>query len=409
MLSIMLFLVACNSSGDKDTSVDNGSSLDIAVKAANELSIEQGALLTSEVVAKYLVSDSLRLKTFSVLSGRSYDVEVVNLTYNTMLESGDIVAASGIVVLPLDKAGVSPLLSYQHTTVFHDGAVPSNDHVRDMTPILTASAGFVTVAPDYIGYGASNALTHPYIQSVPSANSVIDLIRAARIYLEQRNVGLNDQLFLAGYSEGGYVSMAAHQHMETLFPEEFPITASVIGAGPYDVRSTVDAMLLNTARINSPAYFGFIVHAYDRYYELDNLTLRAIASPHHMTVDEYYDGNSTSSAINSLLPRDPDELFNSYFLSDYAGITGELSLKYQLDKNNVYNWAPKAPISLYHGQNDETVPYANSSTALSTMTANEAFDVSLTDCEMVPSTHVNCAVGFATFALNYLLNTSMDR
>ena len=330
-------------------------------------------------------------------------------TYNTALESGDIVVASGIVVLPLDKSGVSPMLSYQHTTIFHDESVPSNDHVQDMTPIFTASAGFVTVAPDYIGYGASKALSHPYIQAAPSANSVIDLIRAARTYLAQRDIGLNGQLFLAGYSEGGYVSMAAHQQMETLYSEEFPVTASVVGAGPYDVRGTVDEMLLNTTRINSPAYFGFIVHGYDRYYELDNLTLRAIASPHHMTVDEYYDGNSTSSAINSLLPRDTDELFNGYFLSDYAGITGELSLKYRLDENNVYNWAPKAPIRLYHGQNDETVPYSNSSTALTAMTANEASEVTLTDCEMVPSTHVNCAAGFATFATNYLLNASTDR
>lgn len=396
LLTASLLLSACGGDTDTDTS-------------SKPAPVERGALLSSDVISEYPVRNYLRLVNFSAESGRAYDVEVVRLTYNTSLESGDIVQASGIVALPLNKEGVSPLLSYQHATLFLDSVVPGNDPIKDMTPIFSASAGFVAVAPDYIGYGASKALSHPYIQAVPSANSVIDLIRAARVYLKQRNIALNDQLFLAGYSEGGYVSMAAHQQMETQYADEFTVTANVVGGGPYDVRGTVETILLDDARLNSPAYFGFLVHAYDRYYELDNLTLRAIKSPHHLTVDEYYDGDRSGSAINSVLPRDTDELFNGYFLSDFASLTGELTLKYRLEENNVYDWTPRATLRMYHGQKDETVPYRNATTALAAMTQSKETDVSLTDCDMVPSTHVNCAVGFATFAIDYLLGAASDR
>lgn len=390
-------LVACG--GGSDGNVGDDSLEDAAA----------GSLIKAEPISDYAVNASLRLIAFSVISGRSYDVEVVKLSYNTTLEDGLIVQASGIVAIPKSKVGPSPLLSYQHATVFKDSAVPSNSPLYDMTPILAASAGFVTVAPDYIGYGASKSLTHPYIQAVPSANSVIDLIGAAKSYLQQREIELNDQLFLAGYSEGGYATLAAHQRIERDYAEQLTITASIAGGGPYDIRSTADQIILNETTLDSPAYFGYVVHAYDRLYDLDNLTLRAIASPHHMTIDNYYDGNSPGSTINSILPRNTNELFNAYFQSEYAGIAGELTLKYRLDQNNVYDWKPEAPVQLFHGQNDSYVDYANATTALAAMQANGASSVSLTNCSAVPSSHVNCGVEFATFATGYLFTVATDR
>ncbi|MGB1310671.1 MAG: alpha/beta hydrolase family protein [Leucothrix sp.] len=375
----------------------------------NASSAPAGSLIKAEALNTYTVNGSLRLIAFSVVSGRSYDVEVVKLTYNTTLEAGNIVQASGIVAIPKAKTGLSPLLSYQHATVFKDSAVPSNDPLFDMTPLLAASAGFVALAPDYIGYGESKALTHSYIQAIPSANSVIDLLRAAKTYLRQRDIPLNDQLFLAGYSEGGYATLATHQRIQTQLANEMTVTASIAGGGPYDVRGMADQIILNETSLDSPAYFGYVVHAYDRMYDLDNLTLRAIASPHHMTIDNYYDGNSTGSTINAILPRNTDELFNPYFQSEYAGIAGELSLKYRLDQNGVYDWKPTAPVKLFHGQNDSYVSYDNASKALSTMQANGADSVTLTNCAAVPSNHLNCGVAFATFATNYLLTVATDR
>ena len=388
------FLLACG--GGSDEGADN-------------LTATLGSFVKAEPLSDYAVSAYPSMLAFSAISGRSYDVEVVKITYNTALEAGDIVQASGIVAVPKAKSGSSPLLSYQHATLFKDTATPSNNPFFDKTPILAASAGFISVAPDYIGYGASKSLTHPYIQAVPSANSVIDLIRATKIYLAQRDIELNDQLFLAGYSEGGYVTLAAHQRIEAALADEFTVSASIAGGGPYDVRGMADHIILNATTLDSPAHFAYVVHAYDRLYELENLTLRAIASPHHMTIDNYYDGNSAASSIDAILTRNTNELFDPYFQSEYAGIAGELTLKYRLDQNNVYDWKPVAPVKLFHGQDDSYVRYENATTALATMQANGATSVTLTDCSAVQSSHVTCGAEFATFATNYLLTVATDR
>jgi len=80
-----------------------------------------------------------------------------------------------------------------------------------------------------------------------------------------------------------------------------------------------------------------------------------------------------------------------------------------LDQNNVYDWKPQAPVKLFHGQNDSYVRYDNATTALSTMQANGATSVTLTDCDVQPSTHVKCGAEFATFATQYLFTVATDR
>lgn len=393
ILTTLLLLSACGGGSDQSNAGDSA----------------PGSLLSSSVLQESKVDENTYLKVFSVVSGRSYDVKVVRLVYATTLESGDTVKASGTVAIPTGKVTPSPLLSYQHGTIFLGSAVPGNNPSFDVSPLLAASAGFVVVAPDYIGYGESKALTHPYIQAIPTANSVIDLLRAARSYLQAQTIALNQQLFLAGYSEGGYATIAAHQRMQMLYPEEFKVTASIAGGGPYDVRGTADEALLNQSGLSQPAYFGFVVHAYDTWYDLDNLTLRAVQSPYDQVLNARYDGNYTATAINSVLPRSKDELFSPAFLSEYAGVAGELVLKYRLEANTVYDWAPDAPVRLFHGQNDEVVFYQNAITAMAEMKARGAVDVTLEDCNAAPSNHVNCAAAFAQYLSNYLLSEAEGR
>lgn len=49
---------------------------------------------------------------------------------------------------------------------------------------------------------------HPYLLAAPSAAAVIDLLTAAKYWRQTQRILDNKQLFLAGYSEGAYVSMA---------------------------------------------------------------------------------------------------------------------------------------------------------------------------------------------------------
>ena len=111
-------------------------------------------------------------------------------------------------------------------------------------PAFLSGSGYVYVEPDYLGLGDSSGM-HPYQIKEPYGTCVVDLLRAAKQYdLQNDEFMINEQLFLVGYSEGGYATMAAHQIIERDYNDEFIITASLPMAGAYSMSEImVDVML----------------------------------------------------------------------------------------------------------------------------------------------------------------------
>jgi len=181
-----------------------------------------------------------------------YDVTNHRLIYYTIDGQGLPIKASGLVSVPVKAPGApSPVLSYQHGTLFNDARAPSNHAVASEVVVALASLGYIVVAADYVGYGVSRGALHPYLLAEPSAAAVLDLLTAAQSWRHQAGIADNGQLFLTGYSEGGYVTLAAHRAMQTAdSPHLRHLLASVAGGGPYDVGVTVSEQL---QRINARA------------------------------------------------------------------------------------------------------------------------------------------------------------
>lgn len=78
----------------------------------------------------------------------------------------------------------------------------------------------------------------------------------------------NNQLFLAGYSEGGYATLATQKTIEENYQNELTVTASAFGAGAYDMLGTAKELLdsNNPAALTYPAYVAFVLKAYDTIY-----------------------------------------------------------------------------------------------------------------------------------------------
>jgi hypothetical protein len=96
---------------------------------------------------------------------------------------GREVIASGLVSVPVKPDGArSPVLSYQHATIYKDAQAPSNQVAATEPPVVLASLGYIVVAADYVGYGASRGSQHPYLLATPSAAAVMDLLTAARTW-----------------------------------------------------------------------------------------------------------------------------------------------------------------------------------------------------------------------------------
>ncbi len=343
-----------------------------------------GAIPAADITAVLAAEESLAEGVVPRYSVTSYRLE-----YLTTDADGKEVRASGLVSVPQKPAGAkSPVLSYQHGTIFRDAEAPSNNAVPSEVAVVLASLGYIVLAPDYVGFGASKGTPHPYLLSGPSAAATADFLTAARTWRGQANVADNGQLFLTGYSEGGYVTMATHRALQTGgSPHLQNLRMVVSGAGPYNVQTTMDG-LVDVVRNEQPVIGALINPGFLRYLggsvqrEVRRLLLRA------------------------LIPGDADVAYDTRFIDRFlADDVRALDVI-----SNVYDYKPNVPVRLYHGRNDRTVPYASSVSTLRAMQNRGAGDlVSLTDCRAQPvAGHLECVPPFITFMLGQLAPVAQD-
>jgi pimeloyl-ACP methyl ester carboxylesterase len=336
------------------------------------------------------------------------DVSCYKLTYKTPDASAALINASGLVCLPAARSGGSPVLSYQHGTIFQDSDAPSSfpTSAESLVGAVFAAIGYITVMPNYIGYGDSSALLHPYVHAATLASASVDMNRAARAFFKEPGINavMNGQLFLAGYSEGGYATLATQRLMEQSLSAEFPITASEPGAGPYDLSSTTKT-ILGLASQPQPAFAGFFFAAYDSLYNPSSQLAYYFSLTYAPVVATHFGGNYSRSQITADLGGSnvmTNTLFNPVFLASFLG-TGETALKAHIAENDIYNWAPAVPTRLFQGQNDDVVPYANTTTAQAAMVSNGSTTVTVVNCNAgtLPTTHDNCIKPFAIDVVTY--------
>lgn len=317
-----------------------------------------------------------------------YDVTNHRLIYHTIDGLGRPIKASGLVSVPVKAPGTpSPVLSYQHGTLFDDARAPSNHAVASEVAVVMASLGYIVVAADYVGYGASRGAPHPYLLAEPSAAAVLDLLTAAQSWRHQAGIADNGQLFLTGYSEGGYVTLAAHRAMQTAgSPHLRHLVASVAGGGPYDVDVTVSEQL---QRINARVpVIGTLFRP-----EILDLMGRPLRR------------EARRLLVRRLVPAHADVKLQTSFLDHH--FDGDHATIERL--SNVHDWKPEAPVSLFHGRDDQTVPHASAVSALLAMRSRGAARVSLTSCPAVPSSHRNCVAPFLDFMLAQFAALARDR
>ncbi len=384
-------LTACGGSSDND---------EPAPEAPIELPpdpplVQQGpgALLSGTFVKTLTAADitaALRSPESKVQEGLEpvYDVASYRLTYTTTDKHGAEVTASGLVSVPLKAADrPSPVLSYQHATTFHDAEAPANKVEPYEPPLVLASLGYIVVSPDYVGFGASKGAEHPYLTAEPTARAVVDMLVAALHWRRQNGVADNRQLFLVGYSEGGYATMAAHRALHLAdHPLKGHLQAAVPGAGPYDVLVTLDEHL-KRVRAVSP-------------------TLGRWLDPERLAdAPDWVRAEVRRLLLRQMVPEDGDVRYQTLFLDRYlANQRDAIAAEHSVH----LGWAPEVPVYLFHGRGDLTVPFATSESALEAFRAAGATDVSLTDCTTPKFGHLDCVPEYFRFAVDRMGQLARD-
>jgi hypothetical protein len=319
-----------------------------------------------------------------------YDVAIHKLVYETITPACARTWASGVLMLPVGLATPLPLATYQHGTIVRTNDAPSAGTGEEaFVGIAFATTGYAGLVPDYLGLGDSLGL-HPYQHARSEATACVDLLRAARTFCATNGTGLNGQLFLCGYSQGGHATMALHRELETYHTNEFAITASAPMAGAYDMSGVTTDDILSGRLPPNPYYFAYVLAAYQSIYALAPTFADLLAPPYDTTLPPLFQGNSSGSQINAAMPARPTLILKPSYLTAFQSQPNH-PLRAALRDNDLYAWTPRAPLRMYHCAGDRDVLKANSVVALQSFHSRGATHVQLID-PLPSGDHGACAM-----------------
>ena len=286
-----------------------------------------------------------------------YDISLYTITYNTTYK-GQNIKASGLVAFPDTDQGM-PILNFNHGTTSLHADAPTEDLIQYSFFSNAASAGYIFVIPDYLGFGISDNIVHPYYRSDITGQTIVDMIKATKELAAIEGYNFNGDVFLSGYSEGGFATMSAHYNMEKNNYSGLNLVASAPASGGYDITGMLD-YFISKETYHVPYYIAYVAMGYKTSYDW-SLPLSSIFNePYASIIPEYFNGKYSGYEINSVLSDDMSELLTSNFINN---IYTDADLKIIVDafeENNLDQWVPKNKMIMYHGTDDITVPYQNS-------------------------------------------------
>lgn len=312
---------------------------------------------------------------------------------------------SGRVFLPDRAAGTPPaqvpLVIYQHGTETRR-TFTSYYGKGDETlfgALGAALCGFAVAMPDGDGMGADpSPEKHAYCQGKTTATCLIDLIRAVqgdvggqRIF-DEDNYVWDGRLFIVGYSEGGYIALAAVQELATNPAyRDLRLTGAACMGGPFDFAKATRELLAEArtpySRPYIPAYF---VAAWEELYP-GEVSLQAALNPKLLAsvpgqgnISQWLEGtlggNEITPLIQARITGNKEEAVPARSLMNEAWLKAHVEtpssrLNQLLDANSLVGaWAPPPtlPVLLAHDPYDDTVGFGNTQALFDSWTRHGA-------------------------------------
>jgi hypothetical protein len=324
------------------------------------------------------------------LISKKYNLEMQKVTYQSTGADGRLHTMTGLLILPTTNGGIRPsvpILMYQHGTEPYRPYSPSQflvhldrpaDYPEVMVAAAIASTGYAVAMADYEGMG-DNTSTQPYVHGTTLAQQVIDMLRASRdiIGVATGNTSSpctwNSQLFLMGYSEGGYVTMTATRELQRNNAGEFTVTASAPLSGPHDLSGVMRGVMLSDTPSKAPYFLPFVLTGYNYAYGGQTAFFSAsyaMAPPYATTIPPLFAGTTPSNKISEAMGMTfspvhlivPKSILTQQFIDQLANDSSQVG-SFLRENDSYRGWAPTVPMRMFHHRSDDLVPYGNSQVA----------------------------------------------
>ncbi|MCB8882774.1 hypothetical protein ACELLULO517_21190 [Acidisoma cellulosilytica] len=262
------------------------------------------------------------------------------------------IMASGLVAVP-DTAGTAfPMLSYQHGTVYGKEQVPSFPDQSTETALILAQfggQGYIVIGADYFGMGQS-AEPEGYLVKGSHQQATFDMVTAGRAVLAHLNLSAT-KLFLGGWSQGGFVTMAL---LEKLEANGIKVDGVATASAPLDGLVAFNGFLDFPRQIDAtwvPVLFILTAFSFENYYRIPGLARAVIKDECFEIAQKVYlrqpfDHAQVPTKPAALLR--PDYFNPQYFAATEYGRLINTTLR-------VYNWVIQSPVRNYFGEIDEVI------------------------------------------------------
>jgi len=289
-ISTSLLLVACGgSNGDNNGAVVNSGSTTGELQGTPITTVS----LTAAQFNGALLSTPEGTQLVSATGTPKCDISVSHIEYTTKGGANEPTMASGAVIVPsgTDPAcsGKRPIVLYAHGTTtskgFNMSALGDTTNAANTESTLVAATfaaqGYIVIAPNYAGYDTSPLSYHPYVNYKQQSQEMIDALKAGRAALPAATD--SGKLFVTGYSEGGYVAMAALKAMDAA---HIPVTAGAPMSGPYSLAAYGDAIFYGNTPIGGTVFAPLLTTSYQKAYgNIYNITSDAYTSTYAANID----------------------------------------------------------------------------------------------------------------------------
>ena len=202
-------------------------------------------------------------------------VDFYYINFWTIGAVGETTKSSGALMVPTGAApacsGPRPIVLYGHGTQFEKAfnianiADPTNTEGA-LIAATFAAQGYIVVAPNFAGYDISTLGYHPFLNATQQSGEMIDALTAARAALPTTFAAAtsdNGQLFVTGYSAGGYVAMATQRALEAAGKT---VTAAAPMSGPYALEALFDAVVTGDVNLGSTLFTPLVTSSYQHAY-----------------------------------------------------------------------------------------------------------------------------------------------
>lgn len=281
-------------------------------------------------------------------------VTLYRVTYPSVIpERGNApTRATGLLAIPDGGERSLPLLSYQHGTVYGKEQVPSFPDQSPETALALAAfagQGYLVIGADYFGMGGS-AEKQGYLVKASHQQATFDMLGASRAVLAQMAI-TPTKLFLGGWSQGGFVTMAL---LEKLEASGVPVTAAATASAPVDVFLGLNGFLF-FPRKNDASWvstlFVLTAFSFENYYGVPGLARSLIADASYDAARKVYEMRPFEA---SEIPADLHQLLKADYFDPQFFATSAYG-RLLKEKTTAYRWVITTPVRNYYGEADEII------------------------------------------------------